>query len=86
LAETGRNSIGKYKIGNRTGRIWENIFVIRHSFEKEFREKIAFKYENSIPIEIVFQELDALPEDFALNPDREKPWDTNHAIIIGKII
>ncbi|MDR1897132.1 MAG: nucleotidyltransferase, partial [Prevotellaceae bacterium] len=60
------------------------VFVIRHYFEEEFREKVASKYENSVPVEIVFQELDVLPEGFTLNPEREKPWGTNHALMMGK--
>lgn len=60
------------------------VFVIRHSFENDFREKIIKKYENVIPVELVFQELDYLPEGFTLNPERTKPWGTNHAVLMGK--
>lgn len=60
------------------------VFVIRHSFENDFREKIISKYQNVIPVELVFQELDCLPEGFTLNPERVKPWGTNHAILMGK--
>lgn len=60
------------------------VFVIRKSFEKDFREKIVSKYEKKIPVELVFQELDNLPEGFTLNPDRVKPWGTNHAVLMGK--
>lgn len=60
------------------------VFVIRHSFEEEFREKIISKYESKISVEVVFQELDYLPEGFILNPNREKPWGTNHALLMGK--
>lgn len=60
------------------------VFVIRKSFEKEFREKIISKYENHVPVEIVFQELDSLPEGFAPHAEREKPWGTNHAVLMGK--
>jgi dTDP-glucose pyrophosphorylase len=60
------------------------VFVIRQSFENDFREKIIKKYEHSIPVEIVFQELDKLPEGFRLNPERVKPWGTNHAVMMGK--
>lgn len=62
------------------------VFVIRETFEEEFREKVAKKYEHLIPIEIVFQELDNLPEGFELNPDRVKPWGTNHALMMGKSV
>lgn len=60
------------------------VFVIRHSFEDDFRNKIIKKYENVIPVELVFQELDYLPEGFSLNPERVKPWGTNHAVLMGK--
>ncbi|WP_165042662.1 sugar phosphate nucleotidyltransferase [Dysgonomonas sp. ZJ709] len=60
------------------------VFVIRKSFDKEFREKVISKYENHIPVEVVYQELDNLPEGFELHPDRVKPWGTNHAVLMGK--
>ena len=60
------------------------VFVIRRTFEEEFREKVTKKYEHLLPIEIVFQELDNLPKGFKLNPDRVKPWGTNHALMMGK--
>ena len=60
------------------------VFIIRESFEDEFREKVAKKYEHLLPIEIVFQELHNIPEGFELNPERVKPWGTNHALMMGK--
>jgi len=60
------------------------VFVIRQSFEEEFREKIVKKYEQKIPVELVFQELDKMPEGFTPPPDRVKPWGTNHAVMMGK--
>lgn len=60
------------------------VFVIREHFEKDFREKIVSKYENHIPVRVVFQELDRLPEGFTVPEGREKPWGTNHAVMMGK--
>ena len=60
------------------------VFVIRHDFEQDFREKILSKYENVIPTEVVFQSLDALPEGFVCPEERTKPWGTNHAVLMGK--
>ncbi len=60
------------------------VFVIRKMFEQDFREKIISKYENHIPVEVVFQELDDLPEGFTCPADRVKPWGTNHAVLMGK--
>ncbi|PLB87365.1 nucleotidyltransferase [Dysgonamonadaceae bacterium] len=60
------------------------VFVIRKSFEKDFREKIVKKYEHKIPVELVFQDLDNLPAGFSVPEGREKPWGTNHAVMMGK--
>jgi dTDP-glucose pyrophosphorylase len=60
------------------------VFVIRKYFEKDFRDRIVSKYENHIPVEVVFQELDELPAGFTVPEGREKPWGTNHAVLMGK--
>ena len=60
------------------------VFVIRKDFEKDFKEKILSKYEGHIPTELVFQSLDALPEGFTVPEGREKPWGTNHAVMMAK--
>jgi NDP-sugar pyrophosphorylase family protein len=60
------------------------VFVIRRSFEEDFRRIIVSKYEKHIPVEIVFQDLDNLPKGFSLPEGREKPWGTNHAVLMGK--
>lgn len=60
------------------------VFVIRKDFEKDFREKILSKYENHIPVELVFQSVDKLPAGFTCPEGRVKPWGTNHAVLMGK--
>ena len=60
------------------------VFVIRKDFEQEFRDKVLSKYEGHIPAELVFQSLDALPEGFAVPEGRQKPWGTNHAVLMAK--
>ena len=61
------------------------VFVIRHSFEQEFKAKInAEHFGNKIKVEYVFQELDNLPAGFKVPEGREKPWGTNHAILMAK--
>ena len=60
------------------------VFVIRKDFEQDFREKILAKYEGHVPAELVFQSLDALPEGFNVPEGREKPWGTNHAVLMAK--
>ena len=60
------------------------VFVIRKDFEQDFREKILKKYEGHVPAELVFQSLDALPAGFNVPEGREKPWGTNHAVLMAK--
>ncbi len=60
------------------------VFVIRRSFEADFREKIVSKYQNILPVEIVFQDVTTLPEGFTCPEGREKPWGTNHAVMMAK--
>jgi len=60
------------------------VFVIRKDFEDDFRRVVLSKYEDKIQCEICFQSLDKIPEGFTINPERTKPWGTNHAIMMGK--
>ena len=60
------------------------VFVIRKDFEQDFREKIVSKYENHIPVEVVFQDIHDLPAGFTCPEERKKPWGTNHAVLMGK--
>lgn len=60
------------------------VFVIRKDFEADFREKVAAKYEGHVPVEIVFQGIDSLPEGFTVPVGRTKPWGTGHATLMGK--
>ena len=60
------------------------VFVIRHDFEQEFRDKIISKYQDHIAVDVVFQDITALPAGFAPHPERTKPWGTGHAVLMGK--
>lgn len=60
------------------------VFIIRRSFEADFREKILSKYEGRIAVEVVFQDMENLPEGFSVPEGREKPWGTNHATMMAK--
>jgi len=58
------------------------VFVIRHYFEAEFREKVSSKFDGRIETAYAYQELDACLGDFKLPKNREKPWGTGHAILV----
>ncbi len=60
------------------------VFVIRHDFEQEFRDKIISRYEGHVEVDVVFQDLDNLPAGFSPNEERTKPWGTGHAVLMGK--
>ena len=62
------------------------VFVIRKDFEQDFRDKVLSKYEGHIPAEVCFQSIDALPEGFTVPAGRQKPWGTNHAVLMAKDI
>jgi NDP-sugar pyrophosphorylase family protein len=60
------------------------IFVIRRDIEKEFMEVFGKRFIGKVPFEIVFQELDMLPEGFKCPADRTKPWGTAHAVWVTR--
>lgn len=60
------------------------VFVIRRSFGDEFREVFnERRFGGRIAVEYVYQELDSLPEGFSVPAGRQKPWGTNHAILMA---
>lgn len=61
------------------------VFVIRHSFADAFTAVFNEKrFGGRIKVETVYQELDYLPEGFSVPEGREKPWGTNHALMMAK--
>ena len=59
------------------------VFIIRKSFEKEFKEIFNKKLEGKAEIAYVFQELENVSEKY-INPERTKPWGTGHALLMTK--
>lgn len=60
------------------------VFVIRKDFEEAFREVVISKYADKVPCEVCFQSVDSVPEGCTYNPERTKPWGTNHAVLMAK--
>lgn len=60
------------------------VFVIRRNMEADFQQYIMPRYAHKIPVTYVFQELDNLPEGYTVNPERQKPYGTAHAILVAK--
>lgn len=60
------------------------VFIIRKSFEQDFKDIFISKLQPHIPVEYVFQEIDNIPDGLTVPPERTKPWGTAHAILMAK--
>ena len=56
------------------------IFIIKKAIEEEFKARIGKRMERYFDVTYVYQELDKLPEGYAVPEGRVKPWGTGHAI------
>ncbi len=59
------------------------VFVIRHRFEDEFKEKIGSKFNNLAETVYAYQEVNTCVDGFEVPKDRDKPWGTGHAILVA---
>jgi UTP-glucose-1-phosphate uridylyltransferase len=59
------------------------VFVIRREIEQPFKQFIGGRFEKRMAVEYVFQELDKLPPGFSVPANRQKPWGTGHAVLMG---
>ena len=57
------------------------VFIIKKANEQDFKEAIGDRLSKQIQVEYVFQELENIPEGFAVPEGRVKPWGTGHAIL-----
>lgn len=60
------------------------VFVIRKDFDEDFRRVVLSKYQNHVPCEVCYQSIDKVPQGYTYNPERTKPWGTNHAMLMAK--
>jgi len=61
------------------------VFVIRHSFADAFKQIYTKeRFGGEIDIEFVYQELEYIPKGYSVPEGREKPWGTNHAVMMAK--
>jgi UTP-glucose-1-phosphate uridylyltransferase len=62
------------------------VFVIRTDFEEAFKERFEPKLKGRIEVEYVYQSIDKIPSGFDINPEREKPWGTGHAVMMTEAV
>lgn len=67
------------------------VYIVREYFREQFEEVVKQKYSGvkcvdgePLQFQFVVQELNKIPARFTLNPEREKPWGTAHAVLMAK--
>ena len=67
------------------------VYIVRDYFLDAFKKSVEEKYSHvkcvdgqPLQFEYVTQELHKIPAGFTLNPEREKPWGTAHAMLMAK--
>lgn len=60
------------------------VFIIRESFEKDFKAKFENTFQDKIKVEYVFQNMIVNIEGKEYGNNREKPWGTSHALLSAK--
>lgn len=56
------------------------VFIIKRAIEADFIKAVGRRMEKYFDVRYVYQELDRLPEGFAVPEGRTKPWGTGHAV------
>lgn len=66
------------------------VYIVREYFLDQFKESVRNKYSHvkcldgePLEFDFVTQELNKIPAGFTLNPEREKPWGTAHAVLMA---
>lgn len=69
------------------------VYIVREYFLEQMKSTVEKKYAHvkcldGTPLEFDFvcQELDKIPAGYTLNPERQKPWGTAHAVLMAKDI
>ncbi len=67
------------------------VYIVREYFREQFEQTVKQKYSNvkcidgePLKFQFVTQELDKIPAGYTLNPERQKPWGTAHAVLMAK--
>jgi len=60
------------------------VFVIKHQIEETFKSAIGDRLSKVIEVKYAYQELDDLPDGYAVPEGRVKPWGTGHAILAAR--
>ena len=74
-------------VNNGFGKV---VYIVREYFKEDFEKSVRAKYASvrcldGTPLEFRFvtQELDKIPAGYSVNPERQKPWGTAHAVLMA---
>ena len=59
------------------------VFVISRHFEQEFKKLVSGKYESSVEVEYVYQDVETIPEE-KRNPKRKALYGSVRAVLMGE--
>lgn len=62
------------------------VFIIKKEMEKDMRELMDDGASKRMNIRYVFQNIEDVPDGFAVPEGREKPWGTGHAVLAAKAL
>ncbi len=57
------------------------VFIIKKENEKDFRESVGDRISKYMEVSYVFQDVNDIPDGYAVPEGRTKPWGTGHAIL-----
>ena len=60
------------------------VFVIKHEIEEDFKAAVGRRMERWFEVHYAYQQLDMLPEGYAVPEGRVKPWGTAHATLCAR--
>ena len=67
------------------------VYIVREYFLEDMKKTVREKYGHLVcpdgaPLEFDFvtQELDRIPAGYPVDPERQKPWGTAHAVLMAK--
>ncbi len=60
------------------------VFIVREEILETVKEMFLPKLEGKVDVEFVIQSLDKLVPKEYINPERQKPWGTGHAMLCAK--
>jgi hypothetical protein len=62
------------------------VIVTRPELEESLREHVVGVFGDSLAVAFAYQEVEDVPDDFAVPATRRKPWGTGHAVLAARAV